>query len=53
MLFITIVNSLGAGAWVGIVCSPLDILTAVTLGVLAGLGYVGAFVTAGRGLRTI
>jgi hypothetical protein len=50
VLFITMVNSLVAGAWVGIVCSPLGIVTSVAFGVLAGIAYVGVFVTAGRRL---
>jgi len=50
VLFITMVNALVAGAWLGIVCSPLGLFAAAAFGVLAGIAYVGAFVAAGRRL---
>jgi len=46
-MFIIGVNALVAGGWVGILVSPGGDTLAVMLGVLAGLGYVVAFLVAG------
>ena len=46
-LFITGVTSIVAGGWVGILVSPVGTAFAVTVGVLAGLLYVGLFLYAG------
>ena len=46
-LFITMVTALVAGGWVGILVSPLGTAVAIVLGLLGGLGYVGAFLYAG------
>ncbi len=51
-LFITGITSLIAGGWVGILVSPAGRPIAVTLGVLAGLAYLGAFLHAGYRLYT-
>jgi hypothetical protein len=46
-MFITSVNALVAGSWVGILVAPLDETIAVVLGILAGLAYIGGFLTTG------
>jgi hypothetical protein len=46
-VFITAVNALVAGGWVGILLSPAGRSAAIVLGVLAGLAYVSAFYYAG------
>ena len=51
-IFITGITSLIAGGWVGILVSPAGRPIAVTLGLLAGLGYLSAFVYAGYRLYT-
>jgi hypothetical protein len=52
-LFITTVTALVAGGWVGILLGPVGSLAAVTLGVVAGLAYVAAFLYAGYRLYTV
>ena len=51
-IFITGITSLIAGGWVGILVSPAGRPVAVTLGVLGGLVYLGAFLLAGYRLYT-
>jgi hypothetical protein len=46
-LFITIITALVTGGWVGILASPLGTAAAVAFGVVGGLAYVAAFLTAG------
>ena len=46
-MFITVVNALVAGGWIGILTAPLGTVASVALGVLAGSLYVAAFVYAG------
>jgi hypothetical protein len=46
-IFITGVTALVAGGWVGILAGPAGTAVAVVLGVLAGVGYVAAFLFAG------
>ena len=51
-IFITGITSLIAGGWVGILVSPAGRPVALTLGVLGGLVYLGAFLLAGYRLYT-
>jgi hypothetical protein len=46
-MFITVVNALAAGGWVGILVSPWGSSAAVALGVLSGVAYLGGYVYAG------
>jgi hypothetical protein len=46
IFFSSVVNALVAGGWVGILAAPAGRTVAVVVGVLAGLGYLAAFMYA-------